>query len=81
MVIPGMLLAAFGRLNLLRESQILSLRSFATASSRISAIKDLREKSGAPIAEVKHALEEADYDLGTHSAAVKPFGAVAVFAS
>ena len=44
---------------------LVNLRSFATSSSSsLRAIKALREKSGAPISEVKAALEEAQYDLG-----------------
>ena len=40
-------------------------RQFAAASNQLAAIKELREKSGAPIAEVKSALTEAGWDLGS----------------
>lgn len=40
-------------------------RWFAVAGGdKLSMIRELREKSGSPIAEVKAALDEADYNLG-----------------
>jgi hypothetical protein len=44
-----------------------TLRAFAAApSGQMTLIKDLRERSGAPISEVKAALQLADWDMGTH---------------
>lgn len=40
-------------------------RSYASAAASMSLIKDLREKSGAPISDVKSALVEANWDPGT----------------
>lgn len=34
------------------------------SSSRLAAIKALRDKTGAPMSDVKTSLEEADYDQG-----------------
>ena len=42
-------------------------RAFAAASSNIKAVKELREKSGAPISDVKAALEETKYDIGVRA--------------
>lgn len=42
------------------------LRGYAGASSSLAAIKELRERSGAPIVDVKSALEEAAWDLGAY---------------
>ena len=39
-------------------------RCYAAAASNLQLIKALREKSGAPMAEVKAALEEATWDEG-----------------
>lgn len=40
-------------------------KHFATGSVQLAAIKKLRDLSGAPIGDVKKALEETQYDLGT----------------
>ena len=40
------------------------LRSYAAAASNLQLIKAQREKSGAPMSEVKAALEEASWDEG-----------------
>ena len=45
----------------LRDS---GLRAFAAAAGQLDAIKALRERSGAPISEVKAALTEASWDAG-----------------
>lgn len=45
------------------EARVLS-RSFAAASDKLQLIKELRERSGSPISDVKAALEEAQYVLG-----------------
>ena len=42
-------------------------RSYATAAGSMALVKDLRERSGAPISDVKSALVEADWDLGAAS--------------
>lgn len=39
-------------------------RCFAVASSQMTAIKSLRERTNAPISDVKAALVEAEWDLG-----------------
>lgn len=39
-------------------------RGYAAAASNLQSIKALREKSGAPMSEVKAALEEASWDEG-----------------
>lgn len=41
-----------------------SLRSFAAASNHMALIKQLREQTGAPIADVKSALQQSEWDLG-----------------
>ena len=42
------------------------LRCFAAApSNQMALIKQLREQTGAPIADVKSALQQAEWDLGT----------------
>lgn len=59
---PGML-ASYGWL--LRHAKGgLCLRGYAAAASNLQSIKALREKSGAPMSEVKAALEEASWDEG-----------------
>lgn len=40
-------------------------RCFAAAPNQMALIKQLREKTGAPIADVKSALQQAEWDLGT----------------
>lgn len=40
------------------------MRGYAAAASNLQSIKALREKSGAPMSEVKAALEEASWDEG-----------------
>ena len=42
-------------------------RNYAAAAASMSLIKDLREKSGAPISDVKSALVEANWDPGKSS--------------
>lgn len=39
-------------------------RGLVVASSQMTAIKSLRERTNAPISDVKSALVEADWDLG-----------------
>ena len=41
-----------------------SIRSYAVAAGSMALVKDLREKSGAPISDVKSALVEANWDPG-----------------
>ena len=41
-----------------------ALRSYAAAAGSMALVKDLREKSGAPISDVKTALVEANWDPG-----------------
>ena len=53
-------------------------RGYAAAATSMSLVKDLREKSGAPISDVKSALVEANWDPGTlpahaHQTAFLPF--------
>ena len=53
-------------------------RGYAAAAGSMSLVKDLREKSGAPISDVKSALVEANWDPGTspahaHQTAFLPF--------
>ena len=43
---------------------IQALRTYAAASGSMALVKDLREKSGAPIQDVKSALVEANWDPG-----------------
>ena len=44
--------------------QLQSIRCFATNAEQLAAIKLLRERSGAPITDVKSALVEADWRTG-----------------
>ena len=37
----------------------------AAASNNMALIKQLREQTGAPIADVKSALQQADWNIGT----------------
>jgi hypothetical protein len=46
------------------SNELLGLRCFAAAPNNMALIKKLREQTGAPIADVKSALQEADWDLG-----------------
>ena len=39
-------------------------RSLAAVPQKLQLVKDLRESSGAPISDVKGALDEAKYDIG-----------------
>lgn len=48
----------------LRRLAPASVRGFAVAGNHMSLIKELREASGAPIADVKAALQQANWDLG-----------------
>ena len=47
------------------SADLLGLRFFAAAPNNLALIKQLREQTGAPIADVKSALQQADWDLGT----------------
>lgn len=40
------------------------LRGFAAAPNQMALIKELRERTGAPITDVKAALTAAEWDLG-----------------
>lgn len=46
------------------STDLLGLRYFAAAPNNMALIKQLREQTGAPIADVKSALQQADWDLG-----------------
>jgi len=46
--------------------------SAAPSVNKLAAIKELRESSGAPISDVKAALDEAKYDLGEPSTLALP---------
>jgi len=52
------------------STELLGLRCFAAAPNNMALIKQLREQTGAPIADVKSALQEADWDLGKLLASV-----------
>ena len=41
-----------------------TFRGYVAAAGSLALVKDLREKSGAPISDVKSALVEADWDPG-----------------
>ncbi len=41
-----------------------TFRNYAAAAGFMALVKDLREKSGAPISDVKSALVEANWDPG-----------------
>jgi hypothetical protein len=43
---------------------IISLRAFSAASNQLALIKELRERSGAPMTDVKAALQATDWDIG-----------------
>jgi hypothetical protein len=51
-------------------SELLGLRYFAAAPNNMALIKQLREQTGAPIGDVKSALQQADWDLGTFDVSV-----------
>ena len=53
--------------NLGASGDVFGLRLFAAAPNNMALIKQLREQTGAPIADVKSALQAADWDLGTFS--------------
>lgn len=40
------------------------IRNLAAVPQKLELVKDLRERSGAPISDVKAALDEAKYDVG-----------------
>lgn len=40
------------------------LRCYAAASNQMALIKELRERTGAPISDVKNALQAAEWNLG-----------------
>lgn len=42
----------------------LTCRGMTTGVSKMDLIKDLRERTGAPISDVKAALEETKWDIG-----------------
>ncbi|KAK9825091.1 hypothetical protein WJX74_007614 [Apatococcus lobatus] len=63
---------------LVRQAKGLSLRSHAAAASNLQLIKALREKSGAPMSEVKAALEEASWDEENAYQALRKKGLAAV---
>jgi hypothetical protein len=46
---------------------MLHAKSFASAADQMKLIKELRERSGAPMMEVKAALQQSDWNLGEHS--------------
>ena len=46
------------------EAAIPGLRWFAAAPNQMALIKQLRDQTGAPISDVKSALQQADWDLG-----------------
>ncbi len=50
----------------LGQSQLANhtVRNYAAAAGSMALVKDLREKSGAPISDVKSALVEANWDPG-----------------
>ncbi len=51
--------------SLIRSQTIDStFRNYAAAAGFMALVKDLREKSGAPISDVKSALVEANWDPG-----------------
>lgn len=41
-------------------------RTNSTASNQLSLIKKLRDQTGAPISDVKKALEQAGWNMGMH---------------
>jgi hypothetical protein len=45
-------------------SLLICSQSFATSPNQLSLIKKLRDQSGAPISDVKKALEETEWDIG-----------------
>ena len=61
-------------LRLLRQQSghVVASRCYAAVAGNLQLIKALREKSGAPMGEVKTALEEASWDEGTSSNEVIP---------
>ena len=46
----------------------LAVRTYAVAAGSMALVKDLRDKSGAPISDVKSALVEANWDPGKQPA-------------
>lgn len=48
------------------QSQLVNsnIKKYAAAAGSMALVKDLREKSGAPISDVKSALVEANWDPG-----------------
>ena len=45
-----------------------AVRTYAVAAGSMALVKDLRDKSGAPISDVKSALVEANWDPGKQPA-------------
>lgn len=60
------MIASFARKNFAQKKMltVLGIRNLAAVPQRLEVIKELRENSGAPISDVKAALDEADYDVG-----------------
>lgn len=52
------------------DAPMQALRSYAVAAGSMALVKDLREKSGAPISDVKSALVEANWDPGVYTSGV-----------
>lgn len=56
-----------------------TVRGYAVAGNNLALIKELREQSGAPISDVKAALQQADWNIGAANsrelfeAGAKPF--------
>ena len=44
-----------------------TVRGYAVAGNNLALIKELREQSGAPISDVKAALQQADWNIGAGS--------------
>lgn len=47
------------------------LRGYAAPSNQLQLIKELRERTGAPMTDVKTALQAANWDLGTQNVAMR----------
>lgn len=46
------------------QGWIPAVRCFAVGGNHMALIRELREASGAPISDVKAALQQADWDMG-----------------
>ena len=64
------LVTGISRLHKCGLSQLpqLAARNYAVAAGSMALVKDLRDKSGAPISDVKSALVEANWDPGKQAA-------------